>query len=336
MGDASMEKKNFQYFDNRRGFMNTCAKNVRSLGFTLVELLVVIAIIGMLAGLTLPAVNSARESARQMQCQNNLKQLGTATLAYSAVQRFIPYSYQEYRNNPGTWMVAILPHLEETALANNWETGTSSNTNDYYKKLSIVVCPTHPRKLKDAQNIAPLSYAANCGLVTNKGIVTQPQNNSIPADAGAFVYPSYGEKKWNLRNSVDRIAALDGTSYTLLFGENIQADGWNYYDYSNDNKVNHGRWSILWGNVENFGANVPRPSENYKTNVSLQTARPSSYHSGGNGANVIFADGHTAYLVGINKLIYSQIMAPNDTKAAEMSGYTDMKTTSLDTNALGL
>jgi prepilin-type N-terminal cleavage/methylation domain-containing protein len=90
-------------------------------GVTLVELLVVIAIIGLLAGLLLPAIQGARESARMSSCGNNLKQLATALHAYHDANRMFPYGG---RLPPVTanaflnWRAAILPHLEETTVYN--------------------------------------------------------------------------------------------------------------------------------------------------------------------------------------------------------------------------
>jgi prepilin-type N-terminal cleavage/methylation domain-containing protein len=89
-------------------------------GFTLVELLVVIAIIGVLVSLLLPAVQSAREAARRTQCTNNLKQLALGTHNYCDVYAGV-FPVGEYACCWGTWLVGLLPYVEQKALYDQYK-----------------------------------------------------------------------------------------------------------------------------------------------------------------------------------------------------------------------
>src|SRR4051812_27688053 len=83
--------------------------------FTLVELLVVIAIIGVLVALLLPAVQAAREASRRSSCSNNLKQLSLAMLNYESTFNALPGGSGRFGCCWGTWMVRVLPYMEQGA-----------------------------------------------------------------------------------------------------------------------------------------------------------------------------------------------------------------------------
>jgi prepilin-type N-terminal cleavage/methylation domain-containing protein len=126
----------------------------RRVGFTLVELLVVITIIGILIALLLPAVQAAREAARQVQCSNNLKQMALACLQHEQSNGFLPSSGWGWtwagdpdrgfgKKQPGGWQYSILSYmgldnLHDMGLGRNYAATVVATE----QPVSTFICPT--------------------------------------------------------------------------------------------------------------------------------------------------------------------------------------------------
>jgi prepilin-type N-terminal cleavage/methylation domain-containing protein/prepilin-type processing-associated H-X9-DG protein len=212
--------------------------------FTLVELLVVIAIIGVLVALLLPAVQSARESARRSQCTNNLKQATLGMHNYADTYNS-SFPVGEYGCCWGTWMVALLPYVEQKAMYDQYEYFGSiqnaagnnyaqTDTNTRYigpknllvttKQLKAFTCPSdQPALNKGARSqITFHNYVANHGntSVTRQltfGTTSTGQPNQF--NGAPFIYVTSATDK----PQVVRMAeVVDGLSNTLAFSETVQ------------------------------------------------------------------------------------------------------------------
>ncbi len=202
-------------------------------GFTLVELLVVIAIIGVLVGLLLPAVQAARESARNTRCLNNLKQIGLALLSYEAAFKTFPPGNMSGLTFTGISAHArILPHIEQANVAFhvNFSFPYNSPINDLARMTTVplFVCPTDNNYTLTTALGGYNNYYGNSG--TNVLFSGIPPTN--PADPNFGMPPANGVF---YRDSKTRFADLrDGSEHTVAFAEKRIGDGNNGYSAETD------------------------------------------------------------------------------------------------------
>ncbi len=158
-------------------------------GVSLVEILVVLGLMGLLIGLLMPAVQAVRGRAKQVECQNNLRQLGLALHNYHSAQgRFptLPGQWQpQDPNRRFSWMVHILPHIEQETL---WQSSVTALATEpscwvnpphvgYSTVIKTYVCSADsrlltPQPIGDGLTAAYASYIGVCGNAsTTNGVL---------------------------------------------------------------------------------------------------------------------------------------------------------------------
>jgi len=192
----------------------------RQHAFTLIELLVVIAIIGLLMALLLPAIQRVREAANRMRCQNNIKQLAIAVHNYESHFGVLPPSMlapigATFGTNNRSWSVhgRILEFIEQgnagarVNLELAWD--QQLDTGVPQMRIPVFLCPSEVNDTVRTRNGQPYVYPHNYGFNFGTWLVWDPQTG---AGGDGVFYP-------NAQLTLGQLAALDGTSNTLLIAE---------------------------------------------------------------------------------------------------------------------
>jgi prepilin-type N-terminal cleavage/methylation domain-containing protein/prepilin-type processing-associated H-X9-DG protein len=201
-------------------------------GFTLIELLLVIGIIGALMGLLLPAVQSAREAARRIQCANNLRQIGLALHIYNDQANGFPPGWISRpapdgdNSGPGWgWAAMILPQLDQPNLYDEINVvlpiEDPANTVRTYA-FHFFLCPSDA-SWKDRFTVVDDSTD---NKVLGSPICDVASSNYVGAfgtgDPSGIPGRDSGEGLFFRNRSVGVQDIVDGTSNTLAVGERSQ------------------------------------------------------------------------------------------------------------------
>jgi prepilin-type N-terminal cleavage/methylation domain-containing protein/prepilin-type processing-associated H-X9-DG protein len=298
----------------------------RRRGFTLIELLVVIAIIAILIALLLPAVQSAREAARRIQCTNNLKQLALAAANYESSNGSLPAGefVQHSSLDPTQWkyggantFIRLSQFLEQGAAFNTWNMSVTTFSPPNWTLATVGVsalwCPSDSQATTryplstiyatdsamdgtyapDGFLQAYSSYAVNNGTWYMPSYVTQALAYSAQYNA----YRNATNGVFYSGSSVRFAEVTDGLSNTLAFGERARgAYGDNdLSDLMYDQWWNSGDWAD-----HAFATRYPiNAYRKYAAQINnggyhILYASVASFHPG--GSNFGFLDGSVRFI----------------------------------------
>ena len=306
-------------------------------GFTMIEMVVVVAIISVLIALLLPAVQSAREGARRMQCANNLMQIGMALEGYESTHQVLPPGTVD-RKGPVVetptayqfgWIARILPHLEQKNVYNHldFRAGAYMPANLTARAVSLnsLNCPSD-----SGRSMFRSGFTAFGTLPTALPAISNPEpaqtayaachhDVEAPIDsdnAGVFF----------LNSRVRSREIEDGLAQTLFVGEKLsQGDELGWASGTRATLRNAGtpinRTRLNPSDLASFATQVLEPGRPNLGGGDAPTPAPSglpipvggfgSQHPG--GANFLFGDGSVRFLkANINLRIYRLLASRAD------------------------
>ncbi|MGI9458306.1 MAG: DUF1559 domain-containing protein [Aeoliella sp.] len=339
----------------------THRRRVHPGGFTLVELLVVIAIIGTLVALLLPAVQAARESARNNTCKSQIRQLGLAATAYDSNNRRLPGYINDLElpndrtvGRQASWVVMLFPFIEkniEWDLWNNFDQTVGNGLpSGAAPEMELLECPSDPPEIPGNPWC---SYVVNAGQMFEDS--TRADGREYVANGVFFdlskntdiISSSATDGRENnppIKCSMDYISTNDGASNTMMFSENVHKFYWTYPQpestakdaaYADAKKFFGFMWtnagaesgcpqSVLSINGDNNYDNQD-VSDNFVPEVMADTSECLSYPSSNHpaGVNVAFCDGRVVYVAdNIELRVYSQLMTSSRRKSKLVVGTT--------------
>jgi hypothetical protein len=265
--------------------------------------------------LLLPAVQAARESARRMSCQNNLRQLALGVIQFEGRKQYLPpsrafpsvinyakpasYDPNISMNADGeyvTWIHQIFPEIKPdlvaqidavvaTARANGARPDFPAAFADI--RIATLVCPSD---MSDAR-ADTLNYACNSG---REDVLTTAHGFDWPAN-GVFDNRLKGRSDTHriYETSLSDVSSNDGATNTIMLTENVNLDTWN-------NTTAEYFVGVVWGpnstSIPPLPGIPPLNSTPFEDTpaTDYSGAHPSSFHPG--GWNVAMCDGSTKFI----------------------------------------
>jgi len=242
-------------------------------GFSLVELLAVVAILGTLVSLSLPALQSARESARRGACGNHLRQMGLALVNYESARRAFPPGRDALSGRDHAWSSFILPFIEEEELAGRmiyslpWNDPRNVKLADAI--ISLYVCPGGIESFAGKQDYGGVLGAA----------VKLSDDDELPpgwSHSGILYATSQDSPRPCRAGEVS-----DGLSRTLLVSEGVDRG---FHDMESHESIGNARWAC--------GTNCFLLSSPVLNTPDVDGFQ--SNHLG--GVHGLFGDGHVSFM----------------------------------------